>query len=174
MELMEGLLSRRSIRKYQDKKIPKDVLKKIIQAGECAPSADNTQPWHFIIVEDKEKLKHFRVMQRSALFAENAAAVVLVCVDESESFRRDKEGWSYEDIDGAAATMNILLAAHALGLGGCWCGASPMTGPIAAIKEYFGLPENIRPFSIVVLGYPDETPKPMPRHGEERIHWEHW
>ena len=59
MELMEGLLSRRSIRKYQDKKIPKDILEKIIQAGECAPSAHNTQPWHFIIVEDKEKLKLF-------------------------------------------------------------------------------------------------------------------
>ena len=174
MELMEGLLTRRSIRKFQDRPIEKEVLEKIIKAAEHAPSAHNTQPWHFLVIQNKEHLKHFRVMQRSALFAENAAAVILVCVDKGESFSREKEGWSYQDIDGSAATMNILLAAHSLGLGACWCGASPMTGPIAAIKEYIELPENIAPFSIVVLGYPDETPKEMPRHSTERIHWEKW
>ena len=113
-------------------------------------------------------------MQRSALFAENAAAVILVCGREDISFSRPKEGWSYIDIDCAAATENILLAAHALGVGACWCGASPMTGPIAAIREYFKLPENVKPFSIVVLGYPEETPKQPVRDNPERIHWGKW
>lgn len=174
MELMEGLLTRRSIRKYQDKPISKDVLAQIIKAGQYAPSAHNTQPWEFLVIEDKEALKHFRVMQRSALFAENAAAVILVCGREDISFSRAKEGWSYIDIDCSAATENILLAAHALGVGACWCGASPMTGPIAAIKEYFQLPENVKPFSIVVLGYPEETPKQPARDNPERIHWGKW
>ena len=87
MELMEGLLSRRSVRKYQDKAISKDVLEQIIKAGQYAPSAHNTQPWEFLVVEDKEALKHFRVMQRSALFAENAAAVIIVCGGTLELYR---------------------------------------------------------------------------------------
>lgn len=174
MELMEGLLTRRSVRKYQDKPISKEVLAQIIKAGQYAPSAHNTQPWEFLVIEDKVALKHFRVMQRSALFAENAAAVILVCGREDISFSRPKEGWSYIDIDCSAATENILLAAHALGVGACWCGASPMTGPIAAIKEYFKLPENVKPFSVVVLGYPEEMPKQPERDNPERIHWGKW
>ena len=174
MELMEGLLTRRSVRKYQDKPISQEVIEQIVKAGEYAPSAHNTQPWEFLVIRDKEALKHFRMLQRSALFAENAAAVILVCGKEDVAFHREKEGWSYIDIDCAAATQNIILAAHALGLGACWCGASPMSGPIAAIKEYFKLPENVKPFSIVVMGYPEETPKQPDRYNPDLIHWEKW
>ena len=88
MELLEGLLTRRSVRKYENKPIPKDVLEQIIKAGEFAPSAHNTQPWEFLVIQDKDVLKHFRHMQRSALFAENAAAVILVCGREDISFHR--------------------------------------------------------------------------------------
>ena len=175
MELMEGILTRRSIRKYQDKPISKDIVKKLIRAAQYAPSAHNTQPWEFLVIEDKEKLKSIRHMQRSASFAENAPMAILVCADETKSFSREKEGWSYIDIDGAAATQNLILAAHDLGLGACWCGASPMTKPIAALKEYFQLPENIKPFSIVVLGYPDEESKlTSERFDESKIHWNNW
>ena len=86
MELMEGLLTRRSVRKYQDKPISKEILAQIIRAGQYAPSAHNTQPWEFLVIENREALKHFRVMQRSALFAENAAAVILVCGREDISY----------------------------------------------------------------------------------------
>ncbi len=99
----------------------------------------------------------------------------MVCVDENKSFGREKEGWSYADVDGAAATMNILHAAHALGIGGCWCGCSPMTKPIADVKEYFKLPENIKPFSIVVLGYAEgEVRQPETRYDETKIHFGKW
>lgn len=91
MELLEGLLTRRSVRKYENKPIPKDVLEQIIKAGEFAPSAHNTQPWEFLVIQDKDVLKHFRHMQRSALFAENAAAVILVCGREDISFHREKK-----------------------------------------------------------------------------------
>lgn len=174
MELMEGLLTRRSVRKFEDKPVPKEILEQLVKAGEYAPSAHNTRPWEFLVLQNKDVLKHFRVVQRSALFAENAAAVILICGREDLSFSREKEGWSYIDIDCAAATENVILAAHALGLGACWCGAAPMSGPIAALKEYFKLPENVRPFSIVVLGYPAETPKQPERFDASRIHWEKW
>ena len=122
-----------------------------------------------------QQLKQLRHIQRSASFAENAPMAILVCGNEEKAFSREKEGWSYVDIDCSAATQNLLLAAHAEGLGACWCGATPMTKPIAGLKEYFKLPENIKPFSIVVLGYPAEESKLTgERYNEERIHWGKW
>ena len=73
---MEGLLTRRSVRKFEDKPVPKEILEQLVKAGEYAPSAHNTRPWEFLVLQNKDILKHFRVVQRSALFAENAAAVI--------------------------------------------------------------------------------------------------
>lgn len=175
MELMEGLLSRRSVRKFTDQQVEREKIEQLIKAAQYAPSAHNTQPWHFLVVENKEVLKQFRHVQRSASFAENAPLVILVCGDTEQAFHREKEGWSYINIDCSAATENLLLAAHALGLGGCWCGATPMLKPMEGLKELFKLPENIQPFSIVVLGYPAEEPKqPENRCDPAKIHWEKW
>lgn len=175
MDLMEGLLSRRSIRKYEDKPVDREMIKALIRTAQYAPSAHNTQPWEFFVIEDKEALKDLRHIQRSASFAENAPLAILVCGDKNKSFSREKEGWSYIDIDCSAATENLLLAAHALGLGACWCGATPMTKPMAALSERFNLPENIKPFSIVVVGYPAEESKLSgERYDESKIHWGRW
>lgn len=78
MELMEGLLTRRSVRKFADKPVAKQDIIDIIKAAQYAPSAHNTQPWSFLVIEDKEILKQFRHVQRSASFAENAPLVILV------------------------------------------------------------------------------------------------
>lgn len=173
---MQGLLTRRSVRKYhENKKISHHEIKEMIKAAQYAPSAHNTQPWEFLVVEDKEDLAKFRVLQRASLFAENASAVILVCVDENKAYKREKEGWGYADIDGSAATMNLLYAAHALGYGACWCGCSPMTKPVEDVKAYFKLPENIRPFSIVVIGEAEgEVKQPETRYDETKIHFGKW
>ena len=98
--------------------------------------------------------------------------MILVGGNTEQAFHREKEGWSYLEIDCAAATQNLLLAAHAKGLGACWCGATPMTKPIEAIREMLHLPQNIQPFSIVVIGHPAETPKqPENRFDETKIQW---
>ena len=175
MELTEGLLTRRSVRKYADKKIEKETMEEIIRVAQYAPSAHDRRPWEFVVIEDKKALADFRSMQRYTSFAADASAVILVCIDEEKTFSREKEGWSYADIDGSAATMNVLLAAHGKGLGACWCGCSPMIGSINAVKEYFSLPENILPFSIVVLGYPEgDVHQPDTRFDQSKIHWEKW
>lgn len=175
MDLMQGLLTRRSVRKYTDKKIEKSIMEEIIRVAQYSPSAHDKRPWEFLVIEDKEVLKEFRRLQRASLFAENAAAVVLVCVDKDRTLSREKEGWSYEDIDGSSATMNLLLAAHAKGIGACWCGCSPMSKPVADVAEKFNLPENIKPFSIVVMGYPEGAPREVSeRFDAEKIHWGKW
>lgn len=177
MELIEGLLTRRSIRKYSDKKIAKETILDIIKAAQHAPTAHNKQPWEFLVVDDKEVLAHLRHLQRWTSFAKDADCVIFVCGDEDRSFSRhkDSESWSFIDVDCALATENLLLAAHAHGIGTCYCGAAPMQKVVDDLKEYLHLPTNIRPFAIVTMGYPDEEPKqPEDRFKPEKIHWGQW
>lgn len=177
MDMMEGLMTRRSVRKYTDQKIDKKILTEILTAAQYAPTAHNKQPWEFLVVDDKEVLAHLRSIQRWTSFAKDAACVVFVLGDVNQSFSRNKdsETWSFVDIDCALATENLLLAAHAKGIGTCYCGAAPMQKVVDDLKEYLHLPENIRPFAIVTMGYPDENPKqPEDRFKEEKIHWGQW
>ena len=177
MNLTEGILTRRSVRKYIDKKIDKETIEEILKAAQYAPTAHNKQPWEFLVVDDKEVLAHLRHLQRWTSFAKDAACVIFVCGDINQSFSRDKEGekWSFVDVDCALATQNILLAAHDKGIGTCYCGCAPMQRVVDAVSDYLNLPENIRPFAIVTMGYPDETPKqPEGRYKPEKIHWGKW
>jgi len=177
MNLTEGLLTRRSIRKYKDKKIDRETLQEIIKAAQYAPSAHDKQPWEFLVIEDKETLADLRHVQRWTSFAKDAACAIIVCGDKGEAFSRDKEDekWSFADVDCALATQNLMLAAHDKGIGTCYCGAAPMQKVVDALIEKFNIPAHIRPFSIIVMGYPDETPKqPQDRYKPEKIHWGKW
>ncbi len=177
MDLYEGLLTRRSIRKYTDKKIPHEVLEEIIKAAQYAPSAHNKQPWEFLVIEDKEILSSLRNVQRWTSFAKGASCAVIVCGNLEQAFNRDKDGekWDYADIDCALASENLMLAAHAKGIGTCFCGASPMPLVINGLCSHLHIPENMRPVGIIIMGYPDETPaQPENRWHPEKIHWEKW
>lgn len=177
MELMQGLLTRRSVRKYQDKPIPKETINEIIAAAQHSPTAHNRQPWEFLVVDDKAVLAELRHLQRWTSFAKDAACVIFVCGDIEKSFSRDKEDekWSFIDVDCAIATQTLMLAAWSKGIGSCYCGAAPMQRVVDALKDYLHLPDNIRPFAIVPMGYPAETPKqPDDRVKPERVHWGKW
>ncbi len=178
MDLMEGLLTRRSVRKYEtERKIDKETIKEIIKAAQYAPTAHNKQPWEFLVVDDREVLEHLRHIQRWTSFAKDAACVVFVCGDTEKSFSRNKENekWTFIDVDCAIATENLMLAAWAKGIGTCYCGAAPMQRVVDDLKEYLHLPENIRPFAIITMGYPAETPKqPDDRYNPDKIHWGKW
>jgi len=174
MELYEGLLSRRSIRKYNpEKTLTKDEIYELIRAASFAPSAHNKQPWHFLVIENKETLKGLRTLQPWTSFAKDAACAIIVCVDEEETFNRPKEGWNYAQIDGALAAQNLLLACHAKGLGACFCGAAPMPMVINGLKEKFNMPETMLPVAIITIGHPEETPKtPDDRLNKNKVYFE--
>lgn len=178
MDLMEGLLTRRSIRQFDpEKKLSREDIEDIIKAASYAPSAHNKQPWEFIVIQDKEKMAGFRSVQPWTSFAKNASCVIVVCGNTEEAFNRKKENevWNYADIDCSLATQNLLLACHAKGLGACFCGAAPMPSVVEGVREYLGLPEHIRPLAIVPIGYPLETPKqPEDRYNQKKVHWEKW
>ena len=119
-------------------------------------------------------MEELRYIQRWASFAKDASCVVIVCGDTNKAFSRDKddEQWTYVDVDCAIATQSLLLAAWAEGVGTCYCGAAPMQKVVDALREKLNLPDNIRPFAIVPMGYPAETPKqPDNRYDESKIKW---
>jgi nitroreductase len=169
MELLEGLLTRRSIRKYKKQKVSDQQLESLIKAGMYAPSAVNKQPWHFIIFRDKKTIESITRFHQNAAMLKDASAAILICWDEE--LQHDK---GYGPVDCSAATQNMLLAAHGMGLGAVWVGIYPREQRMKATHELFQLPENIRPFSIVSVGYPEEIKNQPVRFRPDRIHYETW
>jgi nitroreductase len=169
MEALNAIYTRRSIRRYNEKKIDDDTVNKILRAAMYAPSAVDKQPWHFIVFESPEISNAIIKIHRSSDMLAEAAKAIVICYD---SFLQHDEG--YGVIDCSAATQNILLAAHALGLGACWIGICPRKNRMDALRSIFHLPKNIVPFAVVSLGYPAETKSQPKRFRSDRIHYEKW
>lgn len=169
MEVQEAILTRRSIRRYTDKKISENSINTILKAAMYAPSAMNQQPWHFIIVDDTEiLLKLSRIHPYGKMLSE-ASHGILVCGDEEVQLTKD-----YWPVDCANATQNLLLSAHGLGLGAVWLGVYPREKRMEDMKKVFHLPEHVHPFALLSIGYPAEE-KPMPsRFNQKRVHKNKW
>ncbi len=171
MEAYEAILTRRSVRKYTDKPIDEETMEKLIRAGMYAPSARNARPWHFITVQDRATIEKIRKGQPQLAMMRHAPAVIVVCGDPAAVTSQYKD---YFIQDCTAATENILLAAHALGLGAVWCGCHPKPDVKAQVAEALGIPPDIVPFSLIAIGYPDETPKQPDRWEKKKLHREKW
>ena len=163
-EFIEFLLTRRSIRKFTDEDVPLDLVKRIVDTARFAPSAKNRQPWEFIVVKDRSRLEELSKAYPWAGPLKAAKAAVAVVVDPKTSPVTHL-------IDGANATMYLLFAAHALGLGGVWINA------IASeeMKKILNVPDDKVLLSVVALGWPAEKPEPRPRKNlEEVLHLEEY
>jgi nitroreductase len=170
MELYEGLLSRRSIRKYTGGKIDEKVIMSIVKAGMFAPSANNTRPWHFIIIDDKIIMNKIMEIHPYSSMLKEASHAILICGDETL-----QNGPGYYPLDCSAATQNILLATHALGFGAVWLGVEPKSDRKKAISELFRLPHHVHPVSIVSIGIPVKIPEKIPSRFElKKIRKNRW
>lgn len=169
MEVQEALINRRSIRKYKNQKINKEHFDKILEAAMYAPSAMNTQAWHFIVIDNKVVLLDTLKSIPYAEMLKQCAAAILVCGDSSIE---KNQSWLLQNC--SAAIQNILLSAHGLGIGSCWIAVHGMDDVYKNIKVQFNLPENIVPISLISLGYPDEVIKAEERFKEEKFHYNKW
>ena len=160
METIDTILNRRSIRKFTDQKIDGQTLTVILTAAMYAPSAVNCQPWHFVVVDSRELMQEIMKVHPYASMLRTASHAVVVCGDLT--LQHDEGYWV---VDCGAATENLLLAAHALGLGGCWVGLHPREGRKSDISRLLGLPSHIQPFALIALGYPNEQ-----KNRPERFH----
>jgi len=150
MDVLEAIRERRSIRQYQLEALPEEKLTQVLEAGRWAPSAGNSQPWKFVVIRDEDVRKRLADMAPFGRFIAEAPVGIAVIIDP--------QGSSHPVEDGAAATENMLLAAHALGLGACWIGSygSDYEG---RAKEVLGIPRDRRILSLISLGYAAESPQ---------------
>ena len=168
---LASIFSRRSIRKYQDKEIPDEMINDLLEAGMAAPSAVAKDPWHFIVVRNRETLNKIVGAMPNAKMLSQAPAAFVVCGDINKAHIQ-AESYMLQDL--SAAVENILIAANILGLGTCWLGMHPRPERLAFIRELFDLPDNIIPMCGIALGWPAEQPDPRTRFRQERVHPEEW
>lgn len=171
MDALQAIFTRRSIRKYTDEPVSGQALETLLKAAMYAPSARNSQPWDFVVVRDKATQKTLQGADRALHMVPQAPVCIVVCVQEGRH-TGDYPGFVYQDA--AAATQNILLAAHTLGLGAVWCGVYPKVHLIKRFQEVLHLPDNTTPFCIIALGHPAQTPQVPERFDASRIHYETW
>lgn len=167
MNCLEALLTRRSIRKYTDKEIEAERLNTILKAGMYAPSAVNKQPWEFIVVRDVENRRKITEVHENSKMLPDANVGIVVCINKNE---QHADGYGIQDC--TAAIQNMLLAAHAQGIGAVWLGVYPRMNRVDAIAKLFKLPEHIQPLAILSLGYPAQEPTQPERFNEAKIHYE--
>ncbi|MFT8316375.1 MAG: nitroreductase family protein [Clostridium sp.] len=167
---MDSILSRRSIRSYNKRTVENDKIEKLLRAAMQAPSAANQQPWEFIVVDDKDILKKLSgTSPYSGIVANSAVTFV---------FLSRKDGLMFPDFslqDMSAAAENILLKAVDLELGAVWVGVAPVEERMNYIRNMFNLPENIEPFALIPVGYPDgQRNEFVDRFDQTRVHYNNW
>ena len=159
LKFKEVIEKRRSIRKYNDTPVSKDQILQILEAARIAPSASHRQPWHFIVVEDKETIKKLAKQEWAA-----TAPVMIVGLADKEA----SPNWCVNDM--GIAMEHIVLAATDLGLGTCWMGQSNRE---ELVSELLDIPDNYKVVALTTLGVSDETPGPKERKSLESIvSWE--
>lgn len=165
METFEAILTRRSIRSYKEKKVQKEFINKMLKAAMYAPSARNYQPWHFVVADDREILDRIPDLHPYAYMVNEAPLGILICGDS-----KIEKTPEYNAINCAAATQNLLLEAHELGLGAVWLGVYPREERMKNLSSLFSLPEHIIPISLVAAGYPDEMKTAGDRFKYDRVY----
>lgn len=164
----QGILNRVSVRRYSDRPVTSEQVSAILHAAMSAPSGVNKQPWEFIVVDDPELLAQLAEALPYAKMTAHAPIAIVACGN------RDRFLEGVDDIlweqDLSAASENILLAAHALGLGGVWTCIYPHEERIAPVRSILNLPDNLVPFNLIPIGYPEKEQTPIDKWHPERVH----
>ena len=163
-DTIEVIKSRRSIRAYEKKAIPKKAIEELIECGRLAPSAKNKQPWEFVAITEKQTLSKLASIMVYGEFIRDAAACILVLCEDTEFYLED----------GCAATENILIAAKSQGIGTCWI-AGDKKEYVKKVLDAVKAPGGYRLVSVISLGYSQEKVMPKAkRELKEVLHWEHF
>jgi len=165
-QLISLIMGRRSIRKYTDKKISEEIISTLLKAAMNAPSAHNTQPWEFIVLDNHDDIMKVTEYHPYSKMLEQASHAIIVMGDnEIQSL----DFWIH---DCSAVTENILIAAKALGLGAVWLGLVDTL--IDKTRKVFNIPSHVTPLSIISLGYPVENKPPRENYNPKKVHRNTW
>lgn len=163
--MLDAIKNRRSIRTYTNKNVEETKINEILKSAMQAPSSKNSQPWEFVIVDDKEILKQLSKSQHRAKHIENAPICIAVLGNKQQFLKPGK--WMQ---DLGACTQNILLEATNQGLAACWVGTFPKTKVVNKVRSTLKLPENIVPYALVPIGYSEEKIEFIDRFDKNKIH----
>lgn len=166
---LDNIFERKSVRSYTDQPVSQEQVETILKAAMAAPSGMNAQPWRFVVVREqatKDKL----AIGFNKMIAK-APVVIVVCGKTTNKLGGTNNNWT---ADCAAATENLLLAVEALGLGAVWTACYPYDERMNPTIEALGLPDNMKPYCIVPVGYPAGNDKPKDKWKPDNIHYEKW
>jgi len=171
--IFSTICDRTSIRKFDPTvEVSEATVEKILKAGMCAPSAMDKRPWEFVVVRDLAQLKALGDALPYSRVENGAKVAIVVCGNLDNGLPgRGKEYWIH---DCSAASMNILLAAKALGLGAVWTGVYPGEDRVAAVRKIVGIPEGYAPLNVIPLGAPAENPTPKDKWNLSKVHHDRW
>jgi nitroreductase len=168
--VLEAIYQRRSIRKFLDKPLEHEKLLELLHAAMSAPSAVNSQPWEFVVVDEAPNLNLLREQMEYGHY--NAPAIIVVCGSLAAALNPSAE--TYWMLDCSLAIENILLAAVGLGLGAVWVAVYPRPETIAKVARIVSLAPGVNPLALVYVGYPAEEKAPHTHFDENRVHWQHY
>ncbi len=169
---IEDIMTRTSVRSYSDRKVDSLTVDTLLRAAMAAPTAGNKQPWRFVVITDTVSLNYISENFGSMKMAAQAQLAIIMCGDVTATY--DGEGREYWVEDVSAATENLLLAAHAVGLGAVWCGVYPLSERVEKFAALVKTPENIVPMACVCIGYPAAETTPKDKWQPDYVRYNTW
>lgn len=171
-QAIQNIMTRVSVREFTGGKISEAQLDTLLRAAMAAPSAINKQPWAFIVVTDEALIAQLGEALPYSRCSNHPAVAIIPCGDLSKAIPGEMANFWINDV--SAATENLLLAAHAMGLGAVWTGLHPDMTRAKMVQEMLGLPEHIIPLCVVPVGVPAEQPEVKDKYKPENIHYNRW
>lgn len=165
--VLDNIATRTSVRDYEARPVEKEKIEKMLRAAMAAPTAMNKQPWHFVVVDQRNVLDALAGTNPYAKMLKKAPLAIVVCGNTDKMI--EGGGRDFWIQDASAATENLLLAAHAMGLGAVWTGAYPSEERCISISKVLSLSDNLIPLNMIVVGYPAEQPQPKQKFKEENV-----
>ncbi len=164
---MDAIFTRRSVRKYTNRKVSREDLELICRAGMQAPSAVNRQPWAFIIIDDHSLLVQLAEIMPYAKMTRDASAAIIVCGNRNTTYPSGQ--MDYWIFDCSAATENMLLQVESMGLGAVWTAVFPEEDRVNKLRQLLNIPEHLVPLNLCPIGYPAVKVKPHNNYDETKL-----
>lgn len=155
------------MRSFINKPVEQNVILEILEVARLAPSAVSFQPWHFIVINSREKMDEFQAVYPRNWFRE-APACIVVCADHQQSWKRKSDGKDFADVDVAIVTDHLILKATEMGLGTCWV----CNFDVELARKILKTPDHIEPLVIVPIGFSEaKAPQKFRKALTETVHW---
>ncbi len=170
--ILDAIQTRVSVRQFTGEEVSEEQIQTLLKCAFSAPTAVNKQPWDILVITDKEIIKQIGEKFPNSRCQNNPSVVFCLCGNMEKALEGEAREYWIQDV--SAAMENLLLAAHGMGLGAVWVGIHPISERVQAHRELLGLPSNVVPLGLAVVGHPNEQPEVKNKFKEENIHYNKW